>query len=130
MDTFTQAVQNALISAGWHVSVKTQRLQATREDIKARWWFGSRKVTLSLDCVLDFSDKVLTYREIAKEVSRGIPPPTLSLSTFKQSGTHVKIARQDYSLAGGGVMHYGSVRKLLEHICQQSGWQLRERLII
>lgn len=130
MDTFTQSVQAALQSAGWNVTVKGQELHANRDDITAKWWFGSRKVSTTLRCVFDFTDKVLRYREIAKDVATGIPPPALSLSTHKQVGVKVNIDRQEHSPAGSGTMHYGRVRTLLEHICQKNGWKVSEQLII
>jgi hypothetical protein len=83
-----------------------------------------------LRCVFDEKNTVLDYQELAWEVSVGLPPPTLSFSHWKQTGLKVDIDRTDLSLTGGGTLHYGQARKLLEQACRQHGWELQARLLI
>lgn len=130
MQALVESISHALQSCGWHVDVNNNVLEARRDAIKASWWFGSRRVRSSLRCVFDEKNTVLDYQELAWEVSVGLPPPTLSFSHWKQTGLKVDIDRTDLSLTGGGTLHYGQARKLLEQACRQHGWELQARLLI
>lgn len=130
MDALIRSICSALETDGWVVSVQGNVLDATQENMTAQWWLGSRQVDSSLRCVFDNDRKTLSYREIAKEVVKGIPPPTFTRSAWRQSGFKVNVDRTDHGPGGGGTLHYGRARKLLEALCQQHGWQLEEHLFL
>lgn len=130
MQALVESISHALQSFGWHVDTHDNVLEARHDAINASWWFGSRQVRSFLRCVFDEKNTVLDYQELAREVSVGLPPPTLSFSRWKQAGLKVDIDRTDLSLTGSGTLHYGQVRKLLEQACRQHGWELRARLLI
>lgn len=130
MQQLIEPIRRALESAGWVVAVDSGSLKALRDDIKAAWWFGTRRVRSSLHCIFDEKNKALDYCEFVTEVATGLPPPSFSVRRWKQSGLTVEIQRKDHSLGGGGNLHYGTVRALLETHCRTQGWTLNKRVIL
>ena len=90
------------------------------ESIRAKWWFGGRKITYRMSCWLTESDHTVHFREAAVERSWGIPPPTLTVETsgWKRSGK-----RTDASIGGGGVIDYERVRDGLGQVATDAGWR-------
>ncbi len=130
MDVLMGAIRSALQSDGWLVSVQGNVIKATQENIVAQWWLGSRRVVSSLRCVFDLAGKTLVYREMTKEVVKRVPPPTFTRRVWRQSGLKVDIDRTNHGPGGGGVLHYGRTRKILEAQCLRHGWQLQARLVL
>ncbi len=93
----------------------------------AKWWFGSRRLSLHLKCRFDAASRTVFYREIMKEVTFGIPPPTLGVSHRSQHGLDVDEIRRDSGPFGSGALHYGEVRHWLQALCTEAGWQLKQR---
>lgn len=124
MPDLRNRLSSELRTAGWQVTDTGDRLHASREAILARWWFGSRRLGLQLDCRFDAAARTLFYREVMKEVAVGLPPPILSVTRRSQRGLEVDETRRDSGPFGGGALHYGEARRLLEDWCAEAGWQL------
>ncbi len=92
------------------------------EAIRAKWWFGGRKVGYRMSCRLTESDHTVHFREAAVERSWGIPPPTLTVETTTTSGWKRNEKRSDVSARGGGSLNYGLVRNALEQAAAAAGW--------
>lgn len=92
------------------------------ESIRAKWWFGGRKVTYHMSCRLTEADHTVHFREAAVERSWGIPPPTLTVETTSTSGWKRNEQRTDVSVGGGGSLNYGQVRQALEQATAAAGW--------
>lgn len=118
-----------LQAAGWQVSETGDNLRASREVILAKWWLGSRRVSLQLDCRFDVTSRTLFYREIMKEVTAGLPPPVLGISRRSQRGLDVDETRRDSGPFGGGALHYGQLRQWLQALCAEAGWTLVPQFI-
>lgn len=112
-------------SEGWDVASGGDVLKANKEVITSKWFLGSRRVKLAVNCRFDEGAKVLTYRETATEVSVGLPPPTLTVTTYSQSGMNVNESRSDTSPGGGGKMKYGEARHWAESACADTGWTFK-----
>ncbi|MFH2114528.1 MAG: hypothetical protein ABIJ86_08490, partial [Spirochaetota bacterium] len=104
-------------------------LHATREVIVSRWFLGSRRVTLHFRCKFDTLRRVVSYRETAKELIVGLPPPTLSFVAHRQRGVDVQEIRRDFGSYGGGEMRYGKARELVQSLCAEAGWSLEPHFI-
>lgn len=92
------------------------------ESIRAKWWFGGRKVTYHMSCRLTEADRTVHFREAAVERSWGIPPPTMTVETTSTSGWKRNEQRTDVSVGGGGSLNYGQVRQALEQATASAGW--------
>lgn len=125
MANFQNTVIEWLKSGGWQVSGTGEQLVAEREDILSKWLLGSRRVRLRLNMKFDLPTQTLHFEEIAIEQSRGMPPPTLSLTVSTQRGMNLTENRSDVGLGGGGKMHYGSARQWLEQECIREGWSFK-----
>ena len=130
METLIQVVSDVLSNNGWRVTIEGAALTAFREDIKAQWWLGSRRVVSRVRCVFDTTTRTLGYQEVAKEEVKGMPPPTFTHSAWRQSGITVDITRTDQGPGGGGMLVYGQARRLLEEVCRQYSWHLKEQLLV
>jgi len=117
-----EAIRQHLLRSGWQTFVEGNRLLATREDILLKWLLGRKSVRLDLECIFDEAVLSLQFRETAIEKSRGLLPPTLSLHSYRQSGTTVEEKRHEIGLGGGGKLHYGQVRPWIETVCTNAGW--------
>ncbi|MEA5098384.1 MAG: hypothetical protein VB032_07605 [Burkholderiaceae bacterium] len=125
MSTFQSRINTWLRSAGWDVSCNENRLAAAREDILSQWLLGSRRVRLRLKMNFDAAHQTLHFQETAIEQSRGLPPPTFSVTVTTQHGKNVSENRTDSGLGGGGKMHYGSARQWIEQQCDNEGWSFK-----
>jgi hypothetical protein len=92
------------------------------ESIRAKWWFGGRKVAYRMSCRLTEPDHTVHFREAAVERSWGIPPPTLTVETTSTSGWKRNEKRTDVSVGGGGSLRYGEVRNVVEQAAVAAGW--------
>jgi hypothetical protein len=92
------------------------------EAIRAKWWFGGRKVAYRMSCQLTESDHTVHFREAVSERSWGIPPPTLTVETTATSGWKLNEKRTDASIGGGGSLNYGQVRNAVEQAVAAAGW--------
>lgn len=92
------------------------------ESIRAKWWFGGRKVAYRMSCRLTETDRTVHFREAAVERSWGIPPPGMTVETTSTSGWKRNEQRTDVSVGGGGSLDYGQVRNALEQTAVAAGW--------
>lgn len=95
------------------------------EAIRAKWWFGGRKVAYRMSCRLTEADHTVHFREAAIERSWGIPPPTLTVETTSTSGWKRNEKRSDVSVGGGGSLNYGQVRQAVEQASVAAGWNFQ-----
>lgn len=105
-----------------HEEAEQQGCGGELEAIRAKWWFGGRKVAYHMSCRLTESDHTVHFREAAVERSWGIPPPTLTVETTTTSGWKRNEKRTDVSVGGGGSLNYGQVRNALEQATASAGW--------
>jgi hypothetical protein len=129
MSDLSEQIVARLRAIEWKVILGDDTLHATQEVILSKWLLGSRRVTLHLRCKFDTLRRVVSYREMAKELIVGLPPPTLSFTAHRQRGTNVKEIRRDAGFHGGGEMHYGKARELVEFLCTEAGWSLDPHFI-
>jgi hypothetical protein len=118
-----------LSATGWKVTTGDDTLHATRDIILSRWFLGSRRATLHFSCRFDTPRRIVSYRETAKVVAVGLPPPTLSFTAHRQRGLDVQETRREIGPHGGGEMRYGEARQLLQNLCAEAGWSLDPHFI-
>ena len=99
-----------------------QTLAGEMESIRAKWWFGGRKVVYRMSCRLAEAERTVHYREAVIERSWGIPPPTLTVETTTTSGWKRSGERKDISAGGGGTVDYARVRDAVERAVTAAGW--------
>jgi hypothetical protein len=99
-----------------------QELVGEMESIRAKWWFGGRKVTYRMSCRLTEADHTVHLREAVVERAWGIPPPTLSVETTTVSGWKRSGRRTDVSAGGGGSLDYARAREGVEQASAEAGW--------
>lgn len=100
-----------------------RKLSGVQEVIRAKWFFGGRKVVYRLACDVDEASHAVHFRESAVESSWGVPPPTLTVEKTSQRGTRVSESRTDRGVGGAGQLDYGSVRDAIEQAVRDGGWQ-------
>lgn len=125
MPNLAQSLTERLKASGWVVRVQGDLLSAEKEVISAKWLLGNRRVKHCATLRFDESAHVAALQETATETATGIPPPSFSMATRRQSGREVSEARFDQSIGGGGSLQYGELRKLVEQECQLAGWAFR-----
>lgn len=92
------------------------------EAIKAKWWFGGRKVVYRMSCRADADARKVLFRESVSETSWGLPPPTVTVERETISGWQRSGTRTDTSLGGGGTLDYARVRTAIEDAARSAGW--------
>jgi len=94
------------------------------ESILIKWMLGQRKMVYKMSCVLSEPDHIANFREVVKESSWGLLPPTLTVEStstkgWERSGTHT-----EKPLGGkGGTVDFGKVRESLKQTVAAGGWQ-------
>lgn len=116
-------IAGQLAALGWITRVAGDVLEASRAAIAAQWLLGSRRVDHRLRLECNRPARTLTLAERSTESTRGLPPPFFSRSTETQVGLDVSAERHDGGI-GGGSLHYGAVRPMLEQVCARIGWRL------
>lgn len=129
MNDLLQSIASKLTEAGWELRSSGQGLQAKKEVILSSWFLGSSRVVHKLRLECDDAARKLSLSETAVETTRGMPPPRLSVTTFKQRGLAVSETRKDSSPFGGGKLDYGAPRQWIEQECAAAGWAFTLRLI-
>lgn len=97
-------------------------LAGEAESIRAKWWFGGRKVNYKMSCRLSEADRTVNFREAVVERSWGIPPPTLTVEKTTVSGWQRSGERSDVSVGGGGALDYARMREAAEKTATAAGW--------
>jgi hypothetical protein len=97
---------------------------AERTFILVKWALGQRKVVYKTSCRITEPDHAVHFREMVKESSWGILPPTFTVEKtttkgWERSGTHSETAPG----AGGGTVDYGEFREVLRKTVANAGWQ-------
>ncbi len=100
-------------------------LRGEKEAIKAKWFLGGNKSVYSFSCTLDEPSHVVTFREMIRDKSWGIAPPTFRVESYSQSGTTVTSSRRDTSVGGGGVQELGKWRDACSAAVAMAGWSFR-----
>jgi hypothetical protein len=114
------AIVNA---AGGSAATPDERtVSGTLTAISAKWFLGGRKVTNTIRCVLDPLAHEVRFREAAVDSSWGLPPPTFTVETTRQSGTNVDRTRTDKGIGGGGRLEFGKFREAVSRAAQDCGW--------
>jgi hypothetical protein len=94
------------------------------ESILIKWLLGQKKMVYQMSLRLAEADCVAHFRDVVKERSWGLLPPTLtvektSVKMWERSGTHT-----EKSLGGGGgTVDFDKVREALKQAVAAGGWQ-------
>lgn len=98
-------------------------LKGEKQSILIKWFLGQRKMVYSMAVRLAEAEHGVKFREMVKESSWGILPPTFTVEKttvkgWERSGTH-----SEASPAGGGKVDYGELREAFKKIVTDAGWQ-------
>jgi hypothetical protein len=96
--------------------------RAEQENILVKWLLGQRKVLYRMSVRLADAEHTANFREMVKENSWGLLPPTLTVETTSISGWERSGTHKERSLAGGGKVDYGKVREALKKVIGDAGW--------
>ena len=94
------------------------------ESILIKWMLGKKTAVYRMSVQLADANHVANFREVVKESSSGILPPTLTVETtstkgWERSGTHTEKPIG----GGGGTVDFGKVREGLKQAVAAGGWQ-------
>ena len=94
------------------------------ESIQIKWLLGQKKMVYQMSIRLAETDRVANFREVVKERSWGLLPPTLtvektSVKGWERSGTHTEKPLG----GGGGTVDFDKVREALKQVVAAGGWQ-------
>jgi len=96
--------------------------RAEQENILIKWLLGQRKALYRMAVKLSDADHTANFREMVKENSWGLLPPTLTIETTSIRGTQPSGTHEERSLAGGGKIDFGRVREGLKKTIADAGW--------
>jgi hypothetical protein len=94
-----------------------------QESILVKWLLGQRKVAYKMSLRLSEGDHTANFREMVKEQSWGLLPPTLHVETTGIKGWERSGTVTEKSPAGGGKVDYARVREELKKTVTGAGWQ-------
>ncbi len=94
------------------------------ESILIKWMLGKKTAVYRMSVRLAEADRIANFREVVKESSWGILPPTLTVEKtttkgWERSGTHTEKPVG----GGGGTVDFGQVREALKQTVAAGGWQ-------
>ena len=94
------------------------------ESILIKWMLGKKTAVYRMSVRLAEADHTVHFRELVKESSFGLLPPTLTVETtstkgWERSGTHSEKPLG----GGGGTVDFGKVREGLKQAVAAGGWQ-------
>ena len=94
------------------------------ESILIKWMLGKKTAVYRMSVRLAEADHVIHFREVVKESSWGLLPPTLTVEKtttkgWERSGTHTEKPVG----GGGGTVDFGRVREALKQTVAAGGWQ-------
>jgi hypothetical protein len=96
------------------------------ESIKIKWFLGQKKAVYRMSIVLSEADHVAKFREMVKEVSSGLLPPTMTVETTTTSGwTRSGSKTEATAGAGGGTIEFAKVREAIQKAVAAGGWQFQ-----
>jgi hypothetical protein len=101
---------------------KGDGFRAEQENILVKWLLGQRKVLYRMAVRLADADHSANFRDMVKENSWGLLPPTLTIETTSLHGTERSGTHEERSLAGGGKVDFGKVREALKKSIADAGW--------
>jgi hypothetical protein len=101
---------------------KPESLRAEQENILVKWLLGQRKVQYRMAIRLADADHTANFRDMVKENSWGLLPPTLTIETTSIHGVERSGTHEERSLAGGGKVDFGKVREALKKTVADAGW--------
>ena len=104
------------------IDENAEGFRAEQENILVKWLLGQRKVLYRMSVRLADADHTANYREMVKENSWGLLPPTLTVETTSISGWERSGTHEERSPAGGGKVDYGKVREALKKVIGDAGW--------
>lgn len=97
--------------------------KAERENILIKWLLGQRKVLYRMSVRLAEQDHKANFREMVKERSWGLLPPTLTFEKTSQRGLEVSGTHEEHALTGGGgKVDFGKVREAFKKAVADAGW--------
>jgi len=94
------------------------------EAILMKWMLGQKKMVYRMSLRLSEGDRTAHYREVVKESSFGLVPPSLTVETtgvkgWERSGTHTETMPD----GKGGTIDYGRARETLRQAVEAHGWR-------
>ena len=94
------------------------------ESILIKWMLGKKTAVYRMSVRLAEAERAVHFREMVKESSWGLLPPTLTVETtstkgWERSGTH----SEQPVVGGGGTVDFAKVREALKQTVAAGGWQ-------
>jgi hypothetical protein len=94
------------------------------ESILIKWMLGKKTAVYRMSINLAEAERAVHFREVVKESSSGLLPPTLTVETtstkgWERSGTHTEKPVG----GGGGTVDFAKVREGLKQTVAAGGWQ-------
>lgn len=110
-------------SMGLHVVDESgDGFRAEQENIVVKWLLGQRKVLYRLGIRLSEGDHVANFREMVREKSWGLLPPTLTIEKTSIRGTELSGTHEERSPVGGGKVDFGRAREAVKKMVGDAGW--------
>jgi hypothetical protein len=117
------ALKSQTMADGLHVIEENDGgYRAEEESILSKWFLGQRKVVYRMSVRLAEADHVANFREMVKEVSSGLQPPSLTVETTSVKGWERSGTREERTPAGGGRVDFGKVREGVKSAVDTAGW--------
>jgi hypothetical protein len=100
-------------------------VKGEKQSILVKWLLGQKKTIYRMAIRLAEAEHVVKFREMVKETSWGILPPTITVEKtgvkgWERTGTHKEI-----SPFGGGTVDYAELREAMRKIVTDAGWQFQ-----
>lgn len=96
--------------------------RAEQQNILVKWFLGQRKVIYRMAVKLSEPAHEANFREMVKESSWGLLPPTITVQTTSLRGVERSGTHAEYSPAGGGKVDFAAVREDLKKLIADAGW--------
>ena len=94
------------------------------ESILIKWMLGKKTAVYRMSVRLAEADHVANFREMVKESSFGLLPPTLTVESTSTKGWERSGTRTEKPVGGGGgTVDFGQVREALKQTIVAGGWQ-------
>ena len=118
------ALKAKVQSLGLHVTEETaDGFKAEHENILVKWLLGQKKVLYRMSVRIAEPDHKADFREMVKERSWGLLPPTLTFEKTSQRGLEVSGTHEERAMVGGGgKVDFGRVREAFKKAVADAGW--------
>jgi hypothetical protein len=97
--------------------------KAEQENILIKWLLGQKKVLYRMSVRFAEPEHQTDFREMVKERSWGLLPPTFTVEKTSQRGVELSGTHEEHAMVGGGgKVDFGKVREALKKAIADAGW--------